>query len=458
MAMKDIEIYDVVAGLDGELLDQAHEAAQATDRSTADNKRVKERSALTLKKWLPAAVIAACLAISAGVVLGLAFGGSNRQNPGGADPLTNKPGGTALSPKASTDRFSEQSELGQGAFSDTLADRMAYFGLHFYENGGKTYMFYAEYRNKYEFDGEKFKNTGSRANEHLFFTEGTYKGNAFAGGVFHCVGGNESGLFRIDLDTNAVEKLIDCDEVVSQVTVSGARIYYVSYTWKNAHTIFEDRSDVNYSLKCADLEAGTITVLCSGFKHRIPNLRIVDGTVWFASGDTVYQIKDNMLYSFKTDVKEIMYLAVSGGSVFVFSYEYVDSGENGDSGNSGNGGSSQIFVNTVCEYGEDGSLLGSVSSSDRFFGGMMDELTVYNGSAVALGADGLYLLDVKKGEYEIIVPLDLSALGIARFNSFTRDVITKTVYGGKLYFQYGSTVLEYSDGGVRTFQLDDAED
>lgn len=116
-------------------------------------------------------------------------------------------------------------------------------------------------------------------------------------------------------------------------------------------------------------------------------MRIVDGAVWFASGDMVYQIKDNMLYSFKTDVKEIVYLAVSGGSVFVFSYEYVDSGENGDSGNSGNGGSSQIFV-----------------------------------------------------------------------NSFTRDVITKTVYGGKLYFQYGSTVLEYSDGGVRTFHLDDAED
>ncbi len=157
-------------------------------------------------------------------------------------------------------------------------------------------------------------------------------------------------------------------------------------------------------------------------------------------------------------IKEIVYLAVSGGSVFVFSYEYVDSGENGDSGNSGNGGSSQIFVNTVCEYGEDGSLLGSVSSSDRFFGGTMDELTVYNGSAVALCADGLYLLDVKKGEYEMIVPLDLSALGIAGFNSFTRDVITKTVYGGKLYFQYGSTVLEYSDGGVRTFHLDDAED
>ncbi len=73
----------------------------------------------------------------------------------------------------------------------------------------------------------------------------------------------------------------------------------------------------------------------------------------------------------------------------------------------------------------------------------------------AFDKDGMYLLNVKTGEYEQIASVDLIKASSEWTTSSDRffDGVSKTVYDGCLYFNYGSTVLQFGQKGVRFFEL-----
>ena len=351
-------------------------------------------------------------------------------------------------PASGSDRFSTKGILGNGTFSDTdsNADRVEYLGIRFYESLGKTYMIYSEYQNRYEFDGERFVDTGVKVAETQFFTAGEKDGYSYVGGVFHCDGGNESGLFRVDLSSGEVEKIIDSNETVAWAAINGDKLYYVSYTWKNAHTIYEDRSDVRYSLKCADLNTKQIKLIYQR-KGFIQKLKIFDGKVYFSTENSVCRInEDNTIHEVKTDgVSNFRDYSVIDNGIVIYKFDVVKDGQ---------GGSTR--TNTVYLYSDDGRLLSSVSEHDKYFlGSSFDELTLYQEKVAAFDKDGMYLLDIKTGEYEQIVSVDLIKASPEWTTSSDRffDGVSKTVYDDCLYFNYGSTVLQFGQNGVRLFEL-----
>ena len=351
-------------------------------------------------------------------------------------------------PASGSDRFSTKGILGNGTFSDTdsNADRVEYLGIRFYESLGKTYMIYSEYQNRYEFDGERFVDTGVKVAETQFFTAGEKDGYSYVGGVFHCDGGHESGLFRVDLSSGEVEKIIDSNETVAWAAINGDKLYYVSYTWKNAHTIYEDRSDVRYSLKCADLNTKQIKLIYQR-KGFIQKLKIFDGKVYFSTENSVCRInEDNTIHEVKTDgVSNFRDYAVIDNEIVIYKFDFVRDDQ---------GGSTR--TNTVYLYSDDGRLLGSVSEHDKYFlGSSFDELTVYQGKVAAFDKDGMYLLNVKTGEYKQIASVDLIKASPEWTTSSDRffDGVSKTVYDGSLYFNFGSTVLQFGQKGVRLFEL-----
>lgn len=360
----------------------------------------------------------------------------------GTDPL---PGADnrviALRPRASGDRFSTNGALDKGSFSDPAAYRDGYEGIRFYENGGKTYMIFAEGNNVYEFDGNEFRDTGVRVAEEQFFTSGAYDGYTYVGGVFHCVGGHETGLFRVDLSTGKVEKLIDSDEIVSGVAVIGSKIYYSSY--KTSYSIFERREITEYyCLKCADLEAKEIKLLYKTDKNLIKQLKVVDGNLYFAMTNYVCRIDGDQMYTVKTgEITDFHDYAVSEGAIYVYSRQYERIDE-----------TNMERTDYIYKYNTDGGLTGSVSEQEKYFvGATCDSLTVYNGKVAAFDENGFYLLDVESKEYRGVSCVDLvSVCGYDPDHFFYS--VSKTEYNGRLYFKYGDRVLEYGEDGALTFE------
>ena len=353
--------------------------------------------------------------------------------------------GFSLLNRRNVDRFSSKEVLDNGSFVDDNADRLSYLGIRFYESLGKTYMIYSEYQSRYEFDGERFVDTGVKVAEKQFFTAGEKDGYSYVGGVFHCVGGNESGLFRIKLSSGEVEKIIDSNETVAWAAINGDKLYYVSYTWKNAHTIYEDRSDVRYSLKCADLNTKQIKLIYQR-KGFIQRLKIFDGKVYFSTENSVCGIdEDNNIHEVKTDgVSNFRDYSVIDNGIVIYKFDVVKDGQ---------GGSTR--TNTVYLYSDDGRLLSSVSEHDKYFlGSSFDELTVYQEKVAAFDKDGMYLLDIKTGEYEQIYSMNLKEASDYLSERFFEG-ISKTVHNGKLYYNFGAQIIEYSPDGVRTFDLEE---
>jgi len=304
---------------------------------------------------------------------------------------------------------------------------------------------YSEYQSRYEFDGERFVDTGVKVAEKHFFTAGEKDGYSYVGGVFHCVGGNESGLFRIKLSSGEVEKIIDSNETVAWAAINGDKLYYVSYTWKNAHTIYEDRSDVRYSLKCADLNTKQIKLIYQR-KGFIQRLKIFDGKAYFSTENSVCGIdEDNNIHEVKTDgVSNFRDYSVIDNGIVIYKFDVVKDGQ---------GGSTR--TNTVYLYSDDGRLLSSVSEHDKYFlGSSFDELTVYQEKVAAFDKDGMYLLDIKTGEYEQIYSMNLKEASDYLSERFFEG-ISKTVHNGKLYYNFGAQIIEYSPDGVRTFDLEE---
>ena len=406
--MDEKKIYNAIVRVDDDLI----------DRSLTRKPKEKTKAAIILS--------GSCIAIVACMVLCLVI----------------------FKPASGSDRFSTKGILGNGTFNDANTDRVSYQGIHFYESLGKTYMIYSEYRNRYEFDENAFHDTGVKVAETQFFTVGEKDGYTYVGGVFHCVGGSESGLFRVELSTGQVEKIIDSSEIVACAAIIGDRLYYVTYIWKNAHTVFEDRNDVNYYLKCADLATKHISLLYES-KNSIYRLKIIDGIVYFQTKDSVFRINDdNSLNEIgKGVVETIRDYSVFNGNIYIYKLDSIRD----DQG-------SRTITYSVYLYSADGQLIGSVSENNRFFSGSsFDELTVYNGRIAAFDEDGMYLLDVKTGNYEQIYSINLREASDWLPERFFQG-ISKTVYNGKLYYNFGSHIIEYSPDGVRSFDLEEQSD
>ena len=381
-------------------------------------------------RWIPAAV-AACAALALGIAWGA--GAFKRITP------LSQPGDTPLQLTGvpeTEDRFAEDPALGSGSFSEAAMDRMAYTGIRFYESRGEVYMFHDEGRPVYRYENGSFVKAQTRPAEQQFFSTGTYGGYAWVGGVFHCAGGNESGLFRVDLATGEVEKYIDCREIVSSVAVAGSKIYYSTRT-------SDLPTEAVYSLKCADAESRQITRLVSRTSYSISDLHIEGDALYFRSNDGVRVIRSDMTLGLIGSGPVSRY-TVCDGAVYICGIAWDED--------------TPHRTCTVSKYDGQENLLGSVSIRQRFgenggsrdnryyMGSPLDGLTVYDGRVVLFDAEGIWLQDIATGEEEKILDYP--------FRSFDPDDTSKTVYGGKLFLCLDHTLIVYNGEKSQTILLD----
>ena len=407
----------------------------------------------SLKRWIPVLSAAACLVIVVGVVLGVGI--LNRKSPAPVIPSDDETayGEIKLSvSKESKDKFSKDFLLADGPASGVLADRDLYCGIRFYESGGSTYMIYREGGHVFKYENGSFTDTGICPAEQQFFTSGSYNGYAYVGGVFHCCGGNEKGLFRVDLSNSTVEKVIDCEETVSSVVVDGPKIYYSTYTGHGWLT-----SDL-FSLKCADIEKQEITTIISGAKYPIRDLQLVDGNLFFNSyGEGIRCITpDKTLRYYQTGYNR--HYTVDHDTIYTYREKSVDA----DDGIS-------YFLYSVSAYDMQGEMLGYVENREYpdergddgrqkkyYIGSLQDGITVYNGKAVYFDDKGIWLEDVITGKAKKIAddPFEFS-------DRYSYNYVSKTVYDGKLFISWQDTkdgrwsdmLIVYDGSEIRTVTL-----
>lgn len=431
--------YELMDQTEAAMLEESFDSLQEEKVPSDTLSRIQKRVTGTsgkkngkAKKWVPAAV-AACAALALGIAWGSgAFKQITPSSRPGDAPLQQTGTPLQLTGVPETeDRFAADPALGDGSFSDAAMDRMVYTGIRFYESKGSIYMFHHEYSPVYRYENGSFVKTQTRPAEQQFFSTGTYEGYAYVGGVFHCVGGNESGLFRVDLATGEVEKYIDCREIVSSVAVSGNRIYYSTRT--------SDLSwEAVYSLKCADVESRRITRLLSDVPFAIRDLRIEGDALYFSSSDGVRYIRSDMTLGL-IGTGNVSSYTVCDGAVYICGTAWDE--ETPDR------------ICTVSGYDGQGNPLGSVSIRQRFgenggskdnryyMGSPQDGLTVYDGRVVLFDAKGVYLQDIATGEEEKILDYP--------FRAFDPDNTSKTVYDGKLFLCLHDTLILY-DGEKAT--------
>ncbi len=406
--MEEIKIYDAISRIDDDLL----------NRSLSRRSVPRGRSVAT--------ALCAVLAIAVCVVLTVVLPIKNEMPQATADPTA-----PAVIRESDPDAFVTDGTLGEGTFESLGNGRTAFVGIRFYRNSNSSNsnMICDGNRNCYVFDGGKFTDTGMQVADQQFFSAGSADGYTYVGGVFHCDGRDENGVFRLDLTSGNVEKMIDCGDKVSSVAVDGSRVYYATYNEEGSTSVF--------CLKCADLTSGTIRVIHRSDEY-IRSLKIIDGALYFGTPDAVCRIDgDTGLHRMMTgDVRDFRDFTVYGDHIFVLTLTTP-------------GG-------TVYEFGTDGTLLGSVSEPGLFFSGAScDELTVYNGKVVAFDNDGFYLVNVVTGDRRMIaaVTLPIDSTEWSQYPEFYYVGVSKTTYNGNLYFNYGSNILEYSPEGTRIYKL-----
>ena len=405
------------------------------------------------RRWIPLLSAAACLVIVVGVVLGVGI--LNRRSPAPSIPSEGNIGYGEISlsvSKESKDKFSKNVLLADGPASDVAADRFLYYGIRFYDSKGNTYMIYREGGHVFKYEDGSFTDTGICPAEKQFFTSGSYNGYAYVGGVFHCCGGNEKGLFRVNLSNSTVEKVIDCEETVSSVVVDGPKIYYSTHTGHGSLT-----SDL-FSLKCADIEKREISTIISGAKYSIGDLQLVDGNLYFNSyGEGIRCITPDMtLRYYQTGYNR--HYTVDHDTIYTYREKTVEA----DDGTS-------YFLYSVSVYDMQGEMLGYVENREYpdergddgrqkkyYVGSLQDGITVYNGKVVYFDAEGIWLEDVISGKSEKIVddPFEFE-------RAYSYNEVSKTVYDGKLFIswqdmkegKWSDMLTIYEDGQIQNITL-----
>ena len=409
--------------------------------SAQDSGFGKKKARLAALKWLPAAA-AACLLLAVGIAAGTGLFGKTVSGP--ASDGSREISAVTLTPKKQTgDRFSENLPTADYAVQEVAADRFLYSRFLFYESEGSVYAIFREGMNVYRYNKGVFTDTGVAAQERQFFTEGAYEGYTFVGGIFHCVGGNEKGLFRVTLETGKTVKYIDCGETVGSVAVRGPKIYYASYSGMGL-------SNDKFSLKCADMENKTVTALLRDPGYRMQDLRFEGDDLYFLSyGTGVRRLSPDMTLTF-FPAKGAAGYDFDGGTLYIYCPQLDESGRQ---------------YCSVTSYDADGNAKSSVLSllrdPDRgaremryYICTFVEGFTVFRGKAVFADSEGLWLQDVLTGREKKIADLPFDS------DAFPYECACKTVYDGKLFFAYPdaddwntSVILIYDGAGVKTVRL-----
>ena len=367
------------------------------------------------------------------------------------------------------DRFDIKDDLGVGTLPQNggngLTDRELYSGVGIFESDGTPFLYYLEGEPIYEMRDTGLQDTGITPPETLLLFRSECGGVAYLGGTFNCVS-VEKGLFRADLLSGKIEKIIDTPEIVSSVAVDGDRIWYSTHP---------SMADYGYSLKCADLSTGEITVLIGDSDDPIGGLKVIGNDLFFTLyGVGVCRVSDGYL-SRIADAPDVLTFEVSGEKIYVYETTPGDPGVTVRVSVFDRNGSilASKTVENYSPYSEEGK------NNLYFLGATRDFLTVYNGKVVSFDADGVYLEDVENGTSEKII--DLCEVGDRYLDFIFRHFwqgdntegwiaghreavdnkrsqwyrgVSKTVFGGKLYVMFGDELTEYDGKETKIIPFD----
>lgn len=366
-----------------------------------------------------------------------------------------------------TDKISEAQEKLIG-YSANLTDRFGYYGLRFFDTGNETLMCKNECRYLYKYNGNSFLDTGIRSYETLLFASDPYEGYSYIPFVPPACPGDfaESGLLRINLKTQEVEKYIDSPLHTNSVTIAGSKVYYSGY---DGSAQLKDKRK-HYYLKCADLETGEITALISDAPYTILNLNYYNGSLYFITesnndddnsvteADRAFNLcrmdSDMVLHSLPAN--NLFDYTVADNRIYLFCIDRIYEP-----------GKEKCLreINHVYKYDADGNKLGETSSvieSSEWLAGTVLEshhlflssgnnsdrsLTIYDGKLVEYDISGVYLRNLEDDTFEKIIDIN-------------RDIwdgtncFSTTVYDGKLFAaSLSSTIYEYDGNEVKTYEL-----
>ena len=324
--------------------------------------------------------------------------------------------------------------LPEGASQSVQADRDLYRYVRFFESGDKVYAIMNELSGIFSFNGESFARSGPALNDVLYFNGGAYDGYVYMPGNWYCWG-QDSGLYRFELETGRIERFVSTDETVVSVAADGPVIYYSSYKgnwYSNAE---------KYSLKSVNLDTGEISVLIENASHSIYELKCSNGNLYFRSyyKGIFYVTPDMYLHKIGIDVDGgyISSYAVDGEIVY---YQTVLYGQNYST-------VIEAFDHEGVKLAEYKAVRYSENANAQNYVSFR-EFTIYNGRLVCYDDNGAYLLDIAIGEREKIMD--------RIWQDYDYQTIPyQTVYNGRLYIGIGNAVYEYYGGSVREFDLAD---
>ncbi len=368
------------------------------------------------------------------------------------------------------DRFDTKDDLGEGTLrgaDNGMTLREIYSGVGIFESGGTAYLYYLEGKTIYEMRDDGLRDTGVTVPETLLPFRSVCGDAAYLGGTFDCLS-VERGLFKANLLTGKIEKIIDAPEIISSAAVCGDRIWYSTHP---------NMADFRYSLKCADLSTGEITVLIRDSDDPIGKLQTVGGDLFFALYNVgICRVSDGYLYQV-AEAPDVRSFCISDGKIYV--YEKTPDGT---------GATVRVSV-----FDGDGAVLGSKKVLNHapnteegennlyFEGASCDELTVYGGKVVSFDQNGIYLEDVENGTSEKIV--SLSGVGDRYVDFMFRQFwqgydtdewiaehreavdgkrlywysgVSKTVFDGKLYVMFGDELTVYDGKEAKNIPFESA--
>ena len=368
--------------------------------------------------------------------------------------------------RAAADKLSDQGVLGEGKFEGAgeNVDRLILRCIRFLRSGGKIYACLGEDLPYYEFDGKGFKKTehimrldsaflngiADKYKKELINDDIVYDGYAYVNG-FYAYGPadaqiREKGLLRVNVETREIEKYIDCDAKIGSVVLCGSKLYYNSYAYNSITNIYHNE------LKRVDLLTGEILLLAENKNSwSYYDLSLFEGDVYVKCGDDmIMRITDDLCaYEIHAGVSSF---TVSDGKVYIEKAETIYD-ENGV--RNGTAVKFDVFdvygaLHDTAEFIIYNGVKTDVRNSSCYAGsiGYFGYPEVYDGKLVVYDAYGLYLYDFENKTYTLVTEhISDKSLETTPHPHFT-------VYDGALYIEYGYTVIEYVENGLRTFELD----
>ena len=368
--------------------------------------------------------------------------------------------------RAAADKLSDQGVLGEGKFEGAgeNVDRASLRCINFIRSDGKVYAYLGEDLPYYEYDGNGFKKTdhimrldsaflngiADKYKKELINDDIVYDGYAYVNG-FYAYGPNdapsfEKGLLRVNVITREVEKYIDCNALIGSVVLCGSKLYYNSYAYNAITNIFHNE------LKRVDLLTGEILLLAENKNSwSYYDLTLFEGDVYVKCGDDmIMRITDDLCaYEIHAGVSSF---TVSDGKVYIEKAETIYD-ENG--ARNGTAVKFEVFdiygaLLDTAEFALYNGVKSDVKNNSCYAGsiGYFGDPAVYNGKLVVYDEYGLYLYDFENKTYTLVTE------HITDNPSKTTPHPHFTVHDGSLYIEYGYTVLEYGENGIRTFTLD----